>query len=177
MGGGIALRFALLYPKRASALIVSNSASAAGTPLSHDDLIMRAQSIKIILEEGPDAMADFAMSANPNTKTRLELNPDAKAEIYDKYRMLSPIGYANSLRALLAMDYVGDRLHTIRVPTLLIGGDRDPSLAAMRKMRKSIRGSKLVVLEDASHFANRDQPAAWTRTVLELVASLARRSR
>jgi hypothetical protein len=36
----------------------------------------------------------------------------------------------------------------------------------MRVMRRKIRGSRLVVLSPASHFANRDQPAAWNRTVL-----------
>lgn len=177
MGGGIATRFALLYPKRAAALIVTNSSSAAGLPLSPDNLIMRAQSIKITLEQGMDAMAEFAMRANPNVAGRLALDPDAKAEFYAEYRALAPIGYANSLRALLAMDHITDRLRDIRVPTLLIGGDQDPSLGPMQVMRKKIRGSKLVVLSPAGHFGNRDQPEAWNRAVLDFLAHVDARRR
>ena len=177
MGGGIATRFTLLYPKRVAALIVTNSSSAAGLPLSHDNLLMRAQSIKITLEQGMDAMAEFAMQANPNVAGRLALNPDAKAEFYAEYRALTPIGYANSLRALIAMDHITDRLSTIRVPTLLIGGDQDPSLDPMKVMHKKVRGSKLVVLSPAGHFGNRDQPEAWNKTVLDFLARVDRKRR
>jgi pimeloyl-ACP methyl ester carboxylesterase len=169
MGGGIATRFTLLHPGRVRSLIVSNSASAAGLPLSPDDLVMRARSIKITLEQGLDAMAQFAITASPNTMARIALNPAARDEVYAKYRALNPIGYANALRALLAMDHITERLSTIRVPTLLIGGEKDPSLAAMRAMNRRIRGSRLVVLPDASHFANREQSDAWNTTVLDFL--------
>jgi pimeloyl-ACP methyl ester carboxylesterase len=122
-------------------------------------------------------MAEFAMSANPNVAARLALDPSAKAEFHAYYRRLTPIGYANALRALLAMDHITARLGELRVPTLLIGGDRDPSLAPMRVMHRKIRGSKLVVLSPASHFANRDQPEAWNRAVLDFLARVDRATR
>ena len=153
-----------------TSLLVTNSSSAVGLPLSVDNLVMRAQSIKITLEQGLDAMAEYAMEANPNLVERLRINPGARTEFYEEYRRLSPIGYANSLRALLAMDHITDELPKIRVPVLLIGGDRDPSLAPMKVMKRKIRGSRLVVLSPASHFANRDQPAAWNRAALEFLA-------
>jgi pimeloyl-ACP methyl ester carboxylesterase len=177
LGGGIATRFTLLYPRRVAALLVTNSSSATGLPLSPDDLIMRAQSIKVTLEAGMAAMAEFAMRANPNVAGRLALHPDAKAEFYDEYRALDPVGYANSLRALLAMDHISGRLREIRVPTLLVGGDRDPSLPAMRIMRARIRGARLVVLPAAGHFGNRDQPQAWNRAVLDFLARVDARRR
>src|SRR5213076_1337562 len=55
-------------------------------------------------------------------------------EFHAYYRRLTPIGYANALRALLAMDHITDRLAGIRVPVLLIGGDRDPPLATGRAL-------------------------------------------
>jgi pimeloyl-ACP methyl ester carboxylesterase len=169
LGAGIATRFALRYPTRVRSLVVSDSASAAGVPLSHDDLIVRAQSIKVVLEQGLDAMAEFAMRANPNTVARVRLDPNAKAEVYAKYRELNAIGYANSVRALMGMDHITDRLPSIRVPTLLIAGDRDPSLPAMRMMHRKVRGSRLVIVPDASHFANREQPTAWNAAVLDFL--------
>jgi pimeloyl-ACP methyl ester carboxylesterase len=172
LGAGIATRFTLQFPKRVTSLLVTNSSSAVGLPLSVDNLVMRAQSIKITLEKGMDAMAEYAMEANPNLVERLRLDPGARDEFYEEYRALSPIGYANSLRALLAMDHITDRLPAIGVPVLLIGGDRDPSLAPMKVMRRKIRGSRLVVLSPASHFANRDQPAAWNKAALAFLAKV-----
>jgi pimeloyl-ACP methyl ester carboxylesterase len=177
LGAGIATRFALRFPARVRSLLVTNSSSAAGLPLSVDNILMRAQSIKVTLEKGMDAMAEFAMASNPNVRERLAIDPGAKAEFYAYYRRLTPTGYANSLRALLAMDHITGALSRIRVPTLLIGGDRDPSLGPMKVMHRKVRGSKLVVLAPASHFANRDQPAAWNRAALDFLAKVDRRKR
>ena len=172
LGAGIATRFTLRFPGRVTSLLVTNSSSAAGLPLSVDNIVMRAQSIKITLDKGMDAMAEYAMEANPHLVERLRIDPGAREEFYEEYRRLSPIGYANSLRALLAMDHITDDLPKIRVPVLLIGGDRDPSLAPMKVMKRRIRGAKLVVLSPASHFANRDQPQTWNRTALAFLAAV-----
>lgn len=170
LGAGIATRFALRYPGRVRSLVVTNSSSAAGLPLPVESLLMRARSIEITLTKGMDAMAEFAMAANPNVAARVALDPSAREEFYAYYRRLTPIGYANSLRALLAMDHITADLPRLRMPVLLIGGDRDPSLEPMKVVHRKVRGSKLVVLSPASHFANRDQPEAWNRTVLEFLA-------
>ena len=177
LGAGIATRFALRFPARVRSLVVTNSSSAAGLPLSVENLVMRARSIEITLTKGMDAMAEYAMAANPNLSERLALDPGARAEFYEEYRRLSPIGYANSLRALIAMDHITDQLRRLRMPVLLIGADRDPSLEPMKVMHRRVRGSRLVVLSPASHFGNRDQPEAWNRTVLEFLARCDRRTR
>ncbi len=169
LGAGIATRFTLRFPSRVRSLLITNSSSAAGLPLSVDALVMRARSIQVTLEQGLDAMAEFAMSANPNVAERLRIDPDAKGEFYAYYRKLTPIGYANALRALLAMDYITADLPRIKVPVLLIGGDRDPSLGPMKVIHRTIKRSKLVVLSPASHFANRDQPDRWNRAALEFL--------
>jgi pimeloyl-ACP methyl ester carboxylesterase len=170
LGAGIATRFALTFPTRVRSLLVTNSSSAAGLPLSVDNIVMRARSIEVTLTRGMDAMAEFAMASNPNVAARLALDPGSKDEFYAYYRRLTPIGYANALRALLAMDHITDRLPSLRVPALLIGGDRDPSLPPMKVMHAKIRGSRLVVLSPASHFANRDLPEEWNRAALDFLA-------
>jgi pimeloyl-ACP methyl ester carboxylesterase len=170
LGGGIATRFTLRFPGRVRSLLVTNSSSAAGVPLSVDNLVMRAQSIHVTLSMGMDAMAEFAMASNPNVAARLALDPSSKDEFYAYYRRLTPIGYANSLRALLAMDYITEDLPRIRVPVLLIGGAQDPSLGAMNIMHGKVRGSRMVVLSPASHFGNRDQPEAWNGAALDFLA-------
>jgi pimeloyl-ACP methyl ester carboxylesterase len=175
LGGGIATRFTLLYPSRVRALVVVDSSSAAGLPLPAENIVMRARSIEVTLKEGMDAMAELAIASNPNIAGRVKLDPKARDEIFTMYRMLVPVGYANSLRALLAMDYITDRLPKIRVPTLLVCGDEDPSLGPMKVIQKKIKGSRLVVLSPAGHFANRDQPEAFNGAVLDFLARLGRR--
>ena len=177
LGAGIATRFTLRFPSRVRSLLVTNSSSAVGQPLSVENLVLRARSIQITLSEGMDALAEFAMRENPNLSERLAIDPNAKAEFYAEYRALTPIGYANSLRALLAMDYITAQLPNITVPVLLIGGDRDPSLEPMKVMRRLVKRSKLVVLSPASHHANRDQPEAWNRAALDFLARVDDRRR
>src|SRR3989338_11052967 len=177
LGAGIATRFALRFPSRVRSLVVTNSSSASGLPLAWQNIVMRARSIEIALTQGMDAMAEYAMTANPNVSERLALDPGAKAEFYAEYRRLTPIGFANSLRALIALDHITDQLPRLRMPVLLVGGDRDPSLLPMRGMRRKIRGAKPAVLSPASHFPTRDQPEAWNRAVLDFLARCDRRAR
>lgn len=173
LGGGIATRFALAHPTRVRALIIIDSSSASGLPLGVDNIVMRAKSIEVTLKGGMDAMAEFAIESNPNVAGRLKLDPSARKEIFDYYRMLTPIGYANALRALLQMDYITDRLGEIEAPALLVCGDEDPSLDPMREIERRITQSSFTLLSPAGHFANRDQPEAFNGAVVEFLKSLA----
>src|SRR6266536_280795 len=167
-----ATRFTLAYPDRVRALVVVSSSSASGLPLGVENIVMRAKSIEVTLKGGMDAMAEFAIASNPNVAGRLKLDPSARKEIFEYYRMLTPIGYANALRALLQMDYITDRLREIEVPTLLVCGDQDLSLGPMREIQKRIPQAKFALLAPASHFANRDQPEAFNLAVVEFLMSL-----
>ena len=135
---------------------------------------MRAHSIKVTLEGGMDAMAAFAIASNPNVAGRLRMNPAARQEVLDYSRQLTPIGYANALRALIQMDYITDRLSEIQVPTLLVCGDEDLSLEPMRMMEQKVKDARFVLLSPAGHFGNRDQPEAFNRAVLDFLADLPR---
>jgi pimeloyl-ACP methyl ester carboxylesterase len=138
-----------------------------------DNIVMRAKSIEVTLAGGMDAMAEFAIASNPNVAGRIKLDPSARKEVFDYYRMLTPIGYANALRALLQMDYITDRLGEIKVPTLLVCGDEDPSLGPMREIQRRIPHATFALLSPAGHFGNRDQPEAFNRAVSDFLKSLA----
>ncbi len=172
LGAGIATRFTLNHPERVRALLIIDSSSASGLPLGVDNVVLRAKSIEVTLKGGMDAMAEFAIASNPNVAGRIKLDPGARKEIFDYYRMLTPIGYANALRALLQMDYITDRLSEITVPTLLVCGDEDPSLGPMREIQKRIPHARFALLSLAGHFANRDRPEAFNRAVVEFLNGL-----
>jgi proline iminopeptidase len=66
---------------------------------------------------------------------------------------------------LKSVEYV-DRLHTIKVPTLIVVGDHDecdPSLS--KEMHEKIAGSKLTILPNAGHMNFVDQPEMWQKAV------------
>jgi proline iminopeptidase len=66
---------------------------------------------------------------------------------------------------LTSVEY-GDKLTTIKVPTLITAGDNDecdPSLS--REMNEKIAGSKLVILPKSGHMTFVDQPALFISAV------------
>ena len=60
-------------------------------------------------------------------------------------------------------------LPRIDVPTLLIWGEADQRspLAVAERMREGIPGAELIVLADAGHESNVEQPAAFNAAVLD----------
>ena len=64
-----------------------------------------------------------------------------------------------------------DKLATIRVPTLLMPGDQDLQCPpwVMRRQLDRISGAEFIVLPEASHSINWEQPEAFNRHVLEFI--------
>ena len=86
--------------------------------------------------------------------------------------MRTPVqGYVGCCHAIRQLDFL-DRLGGIRLPTLVIVGADDPATppAASEAIRDRIAGAELVVLADASHIANVEQPAAFDAALLPFLA-------
>ncbi len=84
-------------------------------------------------------------------------------------------GLAHAARGMLAQQdaSVIDSLPDIRVPTLIIVGDRDtPFIAPSEYMVKKIPGAQIEVIAGAGHSSNLDQPAAFNKVILEFLDSL-----
>ncbi|MCS6925122.1 MAG: alpha/beta fold hydrolase [Candidatus Binatia bacterium] len=78
-------------------------------------------------------------------------------------------GLAHAARGMLAQRdaRVISTLEAIRVPTLVLAGAKDePFLAATEYMARKIPGATKVIIPDAGHAANLDQPEAFNRAVL-----------
>jgi pimeloyl-ACP methyl ester carboxylesterase len=90
-------------------------------------------------------------------------------------RHRSPQGLAHAARGMLAQrdSAIIDSLPAVRVPTLVIVGDRDtPFLAPCEYMAKKIPGARLEVIADAGHSSNLDQPEAFNRVLRSFLDSL-----
>lgn len=61
-----------------------------------------------------------------------------------------------------------DRLKTIKVPTFIVWGSKDhiAPLSNSQLLHKEIKGSKLLVIEDARHPAYLDNPELWHKELL-----------
>lgn len=172
MGGGISTRFALLHPERVEALLIIDSASASGLPTSEANLRMRDRIVELALTEGMEAVADYAIKHNPNISWTAQKGTEAEEGIREMYRALDPVGYAHSTRATVYASFDPDLLKGIRVPTLVLAGAEDPALEACKLIHGKIAGSKLVVLPNAGHLSNLDQPGAFNEAVLEFLGSV-----
>jgi len=61
-------------------------------------------------------------------------------------------------------------LKKLKMPTLIIIGNEDiVPINTAKKMAKTIKGSKLVVLEQCGHFPYAEQPQAWLEAMKEFL--------
>jgi pimeloyl-ACP methyl ester carboxylesterase len=92
-------------------------------------------------------------------------------------RHRSAQGLAHAARGMLTQQdaTVIDSLATIRVPTLVVVGDRDTDfIAPCEYMAKKIPGARLEVIRDAGHASNLDQPEAFNRVLVDFLDGLPR---
>ena len=170
MGGGIATRFAILHPERVAALLIFDSFSSSGLETPPENRQMREEIIRLTETEGMSAVAEFAMKNNPNISQTALLGNEQENRVRQMYLALDPVGYAHSTRMILNAVFSASLLEGIEVPTLVMAGQEDGALPACRFIHEKIKGSKLVVIPEAGHLSNLDQPVAFNHAVLEYLA-------
>lgn len=156
LGGYMSLAFNLAYPQRVRALMLFDTGPGYNNPKGregwNETANMRAQRFE---EQGLAALGD-------GNEVRIAHHRSAE-------------GLARAARGMLAQfdDRVIRSLESISVPTLvLVGADDRPFLAATDYMANKIPGAKKVVIPDAGHASNIDQPSAFNAAVLEFLEAL-----
>lgn len=95
-----------------------------------------------------------------------QAHPDWFDEALAVFEHADADGYAGCCAALAHAD-LRDEVGAITAPTLVVGGEQDvatpPSDAEW--LHDHVRDSRLVVLPDAAHLSNLDQPEAFTRAL------------
>ena len=162
LGGMIGQWLGYRQPSRVRSLVLANTSAYMG-PASNWDA-----RIKLVLSQGMAPLAEASIS-RWFTPAFAAANPDAVAPIHNGLLATTPAGYAGCCAAVRDMDM--RRLGVLNpVPTLVIGGLRDPATppAASEALAAEIPGAQCAWLE-AAHLSNVEQPEPFAQLVLDFL--------
>ena len=166
-GGGIVLEFAMAHPERVSGVIAA-APFVPGYPFS-EAMQKRVNGIAASFERGAEAFIQVVMEdphfipapANPAARER------ARVLIAENFKSFSNDFSLNQpVEPPLLL-----RLDQINAPTLLLVGELDHAdlHERTRFLKGKIAGSKRIVLPEAGHTSNLENPAAFNRVVAEFI--------
>ncbi len=93
-------------------------------------------------------------------------DPAVRSEVVETMARIDPAAYRIGAEAVWLADQ-RDRVHDVRVPTLVVCGDQDrvtpPVLS--RELAQQIPGARSEIIEGAGHLSNLERPAAFNTLV------------
>lgn len=161
MGGYVVLAFYKQFPARARALILADTRAQADT---EEGKQARAQQREKALTEGMAGIAD-AMLPKLLTPETVSKRPEIVKRVRDMMLKTKSEGAAAALQGMAEREDQRQLLPQITVPTLILVGSEDPltPVADSEKMHQAIGGSRLVVLDKASHVSNIEQAELFNK--------------
>ncbi len=126
------------------------------------------QRIEIVTRNGMAPLAEGIVDRWLTNDFR-ESHPDETARITRMVLATSALGYAACCAAIRDMDQ-RESDKTIRAPTLIVIGDKDPATPPDRgqQIHELVPGSEIVTL-DAAHLSNIEQTKAFNKAVLDFL--------
>jgi 3-oxoadipate enol-lactonase len=165
MGGMIGETYALAHPGVFQSLVLADTTSKRPP----NALEMWGERIRIAKSQGMDALVESTL-ARWFTAPFRAARPDVMARIAGDIRSTPAEGFAGCCEAISRVDLI-DRLHEIRCPVLVMVGDQDhgtpPEMAL--QIHHNLPGSQLVIIPDASHLSNVEQPERFNRALLDFL--------
>jgi pimeloyl-ACP methyl ester carboxylesterase len=167
MGGYVALAFYRLFPLRVRRLVLAGTRASADTEQGKQ---AREKQKERALQEGMNGIADDLL-AKLFAPATLVKHTDVIQRVRQMIIQTNPEGAAAALTAMAERDDQTTLLSRIVSPTLIICGRHDTitPLQDSEMMQREIAGSKLVVIEDAGHVSNLEQPEQFNRALLEFL--------
>jgi 3-oxoadipate enol-lactonase len=166
MGGTVGLQLAVDRPSLVSRLVLVNT-FARLRPLRPSGWLVFASRLFLVTVTGLPAQADFV-------SRRIFPGPDQeplRRQLYEEIVASDPRAYRSSVLALARFD-LEDRLATLRVPTLIVTGANDNTVAPANQARLlAIPGSRQVVIPGAGHGVIADQPEAFNAALMGFLKS------
>lgn len=164
LGGMIAMEFALRHPQRVSALVLVCTSAT----LDHASWVERVERVR---SGGMAAIVDLAMQRFLSPAFA-QSHPTVAESVRRGLLTMSAAGYAGAAAAIRDMSLI-DRLPTLRLPTLVVTGDRDistPYTPHGERLFAAIPGAKLARL-DAAHLAPIEAPGALAAAIRQFLLS------
>jgi 3-oxoadipate enol-lactonase len=162
MGGMIGQNLALRQNGRFKSLTLCDTSSQIPVTArsTWDDRIAMATA------GGMESLADPTME-RWFTAPYLASKPSAVESIREQFLATPAAGFIGCCHALKPLDYL-DQLHTIDLPTMIIVGAEDTGtpVSASEAMHGQIANSQMVVLPQAAHLANVEQPEGFTKALM-----------
>lgn len=154
MGGMIGQVFALKYPTVFRSLTIADSTSRWPA----ETAALFAERVQAARARGMDSLVQSTLE-RWFTQPFHEREPDKVARIGSLIRATPVEGYAGCCDAIPRIDTTA-RLKEISCPILVVVGRNDPGtpLAMSQEIAANAPGAQLVVLEDAAHISNIEQP-------------------
>jgi pimeloyl-ACP methyl ester carboxylesterase len=176
MGGGLAMDFALAHPARVKALIMVD-AGPTGLQLDVPTLPKFAEVEKAYNAGQLDLVAELETQIwfDGMGRTSEQVNQAMRQLVYTMNRQgLSHDAKHLGKRLPDAQVPAVERLNTLHAPVLVIVGAHDTPyiLAAANYMVEKIPSAWKVIIEDAAHLPNLDQPDVFRREVTTFLDSV-----
>ena len=176
MGGGLAMDFALAHPSRARALILVGS-GPSGLELDVAKPSKFADAEKAFDAGNLDLVAEIETQIwfDGTDRTPEQVNPAMRNLLYEMNRLaLTHEARQLGKRLPNAQTPAFDRLGDLDLPVLIVIGSHDTPyiLAAADYMIEKITSARKVVIEDAAHLPNMDQPEEFQGIVKDFLESL-----
>jgi 3-oxoadipate enol-lactonase len=165
MGGMIGMTYALKHPGALRSLVLCDTSSRVGPEARP----MWEERIRIATEQGMEPLVEPTLK-RWFTEPFLARRPPAVERVAGMIRSTPVAGYAGCCHAIPQID-VTDRLRGIACPVQVIVGEQDVGtpVAMARAIHDAIAGSELVVIPNASHLSNVEQPEAFNRALLDFL--------
>jgi pimeloyl-ACP methyl ester carboxylesterase len=164
-GGAMAIALARRHPAAVRTLTLVSAYAGWRGSLPLDLAEARLEQAMQLSELSPD---DFVATLLPTMFA--EGTPQESIDAFEApMRAFHPQGFRAMARA--AAEDLRDALTAIRVPTLLVYGDRDvrAPLAVAEHLHAEISGSRLVVLPGVGHVCNVEAPDAFNAAVRDFL--------
>lgn len=161
LGGMIGQWLGANAPERLTQLVLANTSARFPAPE-----LMEARR-KAALADGMSSFAGAALQRGFLAES-LVVDYPWVASMRNVLLSTNPVGYAGCCAAIRDLNQV-DLLAKVRVPTLVIGGDRDistPWAGHGDVLADTISGAKSVVLP-AAHLSNLERPEAFSAALLD----------
>ncbi len=173
MGGMIALRFALAWPEQVASLVLMDTAARAPDHMPRAPL---AAAGAIARSDGMAPLAALLRARAADDPARPEAERRMEQQMGDSFwerRRRRLVAMDPEAFAVLALELVDqppltDRLREITFPTLVMVGEQDAGfLAPAEELARGIPDANRVVIAEAAHSPQLENPGAWLAAIRE----------